>query len=176
MKPNTLINGIAYSFVDITFTISGLQAPLIGFSGIPIKSLSYNSSQQKTMNYENSKYATSVSFGKMTYTGNVGLTLDACEQLRDAVFALGSPERSLTAMPSLDASISYSVKGKKNETIIKNMMFINENMSGSEGNDTLAISADWIASYISFGAALTPIAVVQGVYDFIGSDNQGSTI
>jgi len=176
MKPKTLINGISYGFVDITFKISGLQAPLIGFSGVPIKSISYNASQQKVANFENSKFATSYSFGKMTYTGNVGLTADAAEQLRDAVFALGVPERSITAMPALDVTITFSNRGKINQTVLSNVAFTSENLTGAEGNDVISVSSDFICSYIDYGTASAPQVAVSAVFDYLSVDNQGVTL
>ena len=168
IKPRTLINGIAYSFVDITISIPGLSDILVGFNGLPIKSISYNATQQKSMNYENSKYATSISLGKLTYTGNIGLTADAAEQFRDAVFSNFVEQRSIMAIPAININITFSNKGKINVTSIKNVAFTTENLTGAEGNDTIAVSCDFIASHIEFGGA-TPPAVVF-------FDNQGISV
>lgn len=168
IKPNTLINGIAYSFVDISISIGGLT-PIVGFNGVPIKSISYNAVQQKSMNYENSKYATSISLGKLTYTGNIGLTADAAEQLRDSVFNVFQVERSICSMPAVDVTITFSVKGKINVTILKNVAFTTENLTGAEGNDTIAVSCDFIASHIEFGASVIPNPTVL-------FDNQGLAV
>lgn len=176
IQPRTLINGIAYSFVDISISIPGLSAPLVGFKGLPIKSISYNATQQKTANYENSKYATSYSYGKMTYTGNIGLTADAAEQFRDAVFAIGLTERSITAMPAIDIAVTFSNRGKVNVTTIKNVAFTTENLTGAEGNDTIAVSCDFIASHIQFNTSLTPQVAVSAAFDVMGIDNQGVSV
>lgn len=150
MIPNTLINGQAYSFVDVSFDIIGVTE-LSGFNGIPIKSISYNASQQKSINYENSKYGTSVSYGKMTFTGSLGLTLDSCELLRDAIFSLGVRERSIVACPPCNIILTFSNKGKINVTTLHNVIFTTENMSGSEGDDTIGITCDFICPFIDFG-------------------------
>lgn len=172
MLVKTLVNGIAYSFVDITVRIAGIGAPLVGFEGLPIKSISYNAQQQKTGNLENSKYITSYSYSHLTYTGNIGLTADAAEQLRDQIFALGLTERSICAMPALDITITLAVKGKANTTTLKNLVFTSENFTGSQGNDTLAVSCDFICSHIDFGDIMTPQTAVGAVYNVLGQDQQ----
>lgn len=169
---NTLVNGIAYSFVDITIRIVGISDPLVGFEGVPIKSINYSAKQNKVGNQENSHYITSYSYGAKTYGGNMGLTLDAAEQLRDSIYALGLTERSICAMPALDMTITCAVKGKANTTTLKNVVFTSEDMSGSQGNDTLSVSCEFICSHIDFGDIMTPQAGVDLVYNMLGQDQQ----
>lgn len=176
MKPTTLINGQAYSFVDVTFDIVGLTN-LANFNGTPIKSISYNSEQQKAMNYENSKFATSLSYGKMTFSGNVTFTLDSAEMLRDAIFLATVRERSIVACPPCEINITFSNRGKLNTTTLHNVVFTTENMSASEGDDTIQVTCDFICSYIDFGGIRGKVelaTLANNLADSINSeDNQG---
>lgn len=177
MTPTTLINGQAYSFVDVTFDILNITEST-GFKGVPIKAISYNVGQQKTMNYENSKYPTSVSYGKITSTGSLTLTLDSAEILRDAIFSNGVRERSIVGCPSTDITLTFSNKGKLNTTTLHNVCFITENMSGTEGDDTLSVTCDFICSFIDFGGLSTIGTFVTLANDgvdtvFNNGDNQG---
>lgn len=177
MNPTTLINGQAYSFVDVTFDFGGLIA-VPGFNGVPIKSISYNVNQQTTANYENSKYTTSYSYGKMTYTGSVTFTSDSAELMRDAIYLLGVRERSIAACPAANLTLTFSNRGKINTTTIHNLKFTTENLSASEGDDTLQVTCDFIASFVDFGgiSATTSViaTVINGGLDVINQgDNQG---
>lgn len=175
----TLINGQAYSFVDVSFDIAGIT-PIPGFNGCPIKSINYNASQQKTANYENSKYATSYSYGKMTFGGSVTFTLDAAELIRDIIYIPAIRERSLVAMPSASITLTFSVKGKINKTKIHNVVFLNENLSGSEGDDQFTVTCDFLASNITYGdiGGVGHLATLaEGAADIINfGDNQGSIV
>lgn len=178
MALRTLINGQAYSFVDVTFSISELIA-VPGFNGVPIKSISYNLNQTKTMNYENSKFPTSVSYSKVESTGSVTFTLDSAEMLRDAIFDAGVSERSIVACPATDITLKFFNKGKANTTTLYNVCFTTENMTGSEGDDTLAVTCDFICSHIGFGpkggsSDITELVLgaSKQVISFGGKDNQ----
>ena len=150
MTPKTLINGQSYNFVDVTFDLGQLIA-VTGFNGVPIKSISYDVSQAKSANYENSKYSTSYSYGKMTYQGTVEFTLDTAELLRDSIFSLGIRERSIVSMPATNITLTFSNKGKVNTTTIHNVIFLNEKMSAAEGDEQLKVTCDFLASFIDFG-------------------------
>lgn len=173
---NTLVNGIAYSYVDMNIQITGLSAAAYagGFTGFPIKSISYSSNQKKSANYENSKYATSYSFGKVEFSGTLTFTLDSLEFLRDAIYKLTANSRSILDLPPSDITITYSNKGKINIHTIKNVIFTTEGTSGSEGDDTFAVSCDFIASFINYGnpSELGLAAVAPAITAVLGTDNQ----
>lgn len=175
----TLINGQAYSYTDISFEIVGVDAAP-GFVGIPIKSISYNSAQQKAMNYENSKYATSLSYGKKEFSGSVTFSLDSMELLRDAIFALGVRSRSITDLPATNIKITFMNKGKLNVHTIQFAAFLNENLSGAEGADQMEVSCDFIASYINYGltTSFSAVSVSLDATNVLlnGNDNQGSLV
>lgn len=175
MTQRTLINGQAYSFCDVIFDFGNLGT-LPGFDGIPIKSITYNVSQQKTMNNENSKYATSVSYGKMTYNGSVTFTLDTAELFRDSIYKLGVRERSIVSCPAANITLTFINKGKVNVTTIHNVIFTTENFSASEGDDTLQVTCDYLASFVDFGGMSTISVIgtiVNNSTDILNSgDNQ----
>lgn len=175
-KQNTLINGVAYSYVDMSILFEGLPAQYLdGFVGIPIQSIDYNATQQKTANYENSKYATAYSFGKVEFSGSITFSLDSFEFLRDQIFdATDSYSRSILDLPPVDITISYSNKGKANTHTIKNVIFTTENTSGSEGDDIFTVSCDFIASFIQYGdlTEVKTATIATGVKEVISGDNQ----
>lgn len=169
----TLINGQAYSFVDTTVDFGGLSVNS-SFNGLPIKSISYNVSQQKTMNFENSKYATSLSYGKMTYAGSLTLTLDTAELFRDSIFKLGVRERSIVACPASNLTIKFGNRGKVNATKLFNVVFLTENLSASEGDDTMQVTCDFICSFVDFGSTSLIKSVVGTIInDSLDSINSG---
>lgn len=158
MAQKTLINGQAYSFVDAQFSIGNIALGT-GFLGLPIKSISYNADQQKSMNYENSKYPTSYSLNKITTSGSVSFTLDTMEVLRDAIFDINGT-RSIKSLAPTDIVLTFINKGKTNVHTIKSAIFSTENYSGSEGDDTMQITCDFIAANIDFGDKTVVTATV----------------
>lgn len=174
-KQNTLINGIAYSYVDMSITIEGLGPSqyVDGFVGIPIQSISYSANQQKTANYANSKYATSYSYGKVEFSGSISFTLDSMEYLRDKIFENFAESRSILDLPASTITITFSNKGKTNVHSIKNVIFTTENTDGSEGDDQFSVSCDFIASFINYGDASTlGLGTVGAVIATASPDNQ----
>lgn len=173
-KQNTLINGVAYSYVDMNFSIQGLESAYAdGFVGIPVQSIDYTASQQKTANYENSKYATSYSYGKIEYSGSVTFTLDSMEFMRDRIFEITGDSRSILDLPPSDITITYSNKGKLNIHTLKNVIFSTENLSGSEGDDMFTVSCDFIASFVQYGDVTSGIGAVASLTKVINNnDNQ----
>lgn len=139
----TLINGQAFSYVDMSFAIDSI--PLAGFKGVPVKSISYNMNQQKSVNYENSKFGTSISYGKISVSGSVTFSLDSFEVLRRQIYALTGGFGSIVDLAPVYITISYANKGKSSSLIIKHVIFTSENTSGSEGDDTFGVSCDFIA-------------------------------
>jgi hypothetical protein len=173
---NTLINGIAYSYVDMSLTIGALYPLQIasGFNGIPIKSIDYSANQSKSFNYENSSYATSLSYGKHEYSGSIKFTLDSFEFLRDQLYTLYGGTRSILDLPASDINITFANKGKVNSHVLKYVVFTKESNSGSEGDAIFSVSADFICSYINFGdpSKLGAVAITQAVLSSQSIDNQ----
>lgn len=145
----TLINNQAFSFVDCSISIGTLK-PGVDFSyvGIPIKSISYNVSQQKTMNYENSKYPTTYSLGKVSVTGSVTFQKDTFEALKADISAQTAGGKGIHDMPPLTITLNFVVKAKAAQTIITNVLFTTENMSAAEGDDTIQVTCDFIAANV----------------------------
>lgn len=171
----TLVNGQAYSYVDMSFHIDGIT-DLDGFVGIPIKSIDYNGNQQKSFIYENSKFATGVSYGKMEFSGSVSFTLDSFEFLRDRIFSYsGNISRSILDLPPVDITINYVNRGKFNSHVIHNVVFTTENLSGAEGDDNFGVTCDFMASFINYGDNIQ-----GGVATFVNiinsDDNQGNPV
>ena len=174
MAFKTLINGQAYNFVNVQLSIDGVSS-IPGFTGVHIKSISYNASQSKTANYENSMYATTYSYGKKEFSGSVTFTLDAAEFLRDAIFELGTNTRSLLDLPPTDFNIKFTNKGKFNSVKIRNVALKTENFSGSEGDATMGITCDFIASDIEYDKKtelLTAVLYETGAVIINQTDNQ----
>lgn len=166
INQKTTVNGQAFSFVDIKVTIAEL--PFAAFNGIPIKSISYNQSRQRVYNYENSKYPTSFSIGKATFTGSVTFTMDSFELLRAGITASTAGYTSITELPPINILIKYNNAGKSAATEIKGVLFTSENVSGSEGDDTFSISCDFVASDIFNGLEVTKAFTIAT----INLDNQ----
>lgn len=148
----TLINGQAYSFVDASFKIAGVQL-YNTYDGVPFASIEYTNSQQKTFNYENSKRPTSVSYGKITCSGSITFHLDAVENLRETAFKMfGS--NSLTDLPNLECRIIFSNGGKRSVHTLRSMMFTEEGISGSDGDDVFTVTCPFVCAEISYGNAV----------------------
>lgn len=167
---SALINGQAYNFIDMSLSIGGITT-IPGFTGLPIKGITYNTSRVKSANYENSRRATSYSYGIETVTGTLTLTADTAFYLKDAIFALGVTDRNLVSMPVVDITLSYINKGKSNVVVIKNVAFTTDNNGGSQGDDQMTTTADFIATEVKAGGVLaTALTIASYVID---NDNQG---
>ena len=175
-KQNTLINGIAYNYVDMSVSFAGITVPAYaqGIVGIPVKNISYDATQSKTANYEYSKYATSYSYGKIEYKGTMTFTLDSLEFLRDRIFELFSGSRTILDLPACDVTITFANKGKINVHTLKNVIFTSEKTSGSEGDATFSVACDFLCSFINYGdpSALGLVAVTAAVVKEASGDNQ----
>ena len=173
--PNTLINGVAYNYADMAVQIGGAELTYDGFAGQPVQSITYNKSVNKVAHYENSRYTTAYSYGKEEFSGNITFSLDSLEFLRDRIYSyLGDTSRSITDIPAIDITVTYRNEGKLTTHTIKNVTFTSEDHGGSEGDDMMTVSCDFIASYIVYGAngdtlPQTAVAIIETNQE----DNQG---
>lgn len=151
----TLVNGQSYSFVNMTMQFSGVSDINPAFAGLPFKSISWNINRSKQANFENSTYATSYSYGKIEVDGSITFTKDTLEMIREGlagaypVIENKFTENSMVGLPAVDLIITYSVGGKANTVKLFYVTFTNEQHSGSEGDDQMNVTCDFIAARVS---------------------------
>lgn len=91
----TLINGIAYSWSQISVNILG--ASIVEFSAI-----NYAAEQEVTNNYGKGNQPTSRGYGNFTYTASITLSMNELEKLQDV-----APNRRLQDIPEFDITVAY---------------------------------------------------------------------
>lgn len=121
---NVLINGINYSWGDVTLIILGV--PIVGFQGIEIKS-----KQEKTNNYGQGNEPISQGFGRKEYEATIkGVYYD---ELRPLIAA--APDKDLLKLAPSDFTILVvSQNGIPSKLTLKYASFIETPFSVNEGD------------------------------------------
>lgn len=133
-----LVNGTAYSYVQCTAEAWGIN--------ILFTELNYKESQAKTNNYNNGKYASTRTYGKVEPTSN-SITLD--KKQNDALRAIAPSRRALHSLPPTDFRVTYANAGEPPTTdIIKNFEFKDNGNEGSVDDDYMTTSLETIFSHI----------------------------
>ena len=136
-----LINGQAYSWVDITVNLLGV--PLAGITAIK-----YEESGDPTNNYGAGRRPVSRGFGKIEATAS--MSIDRAE-LNALVAA--APNKNLLDIPEFDIIVSYLPEGSAPTTdIIKNVRFKNNTSGASEGDTNVIADLELVPSHIEFAA------------------------
>ena len=134
-----LINGKARSFVSAVLEWYGQT--------ILFTELNYKEAQAKTNNYENSKYATSRTYGKVEQT--VSVTLSKAQVI---ILQAAAPQNgALHSIPPSPLRVTYGDTGEESVTDVIHMFeFKEDGVEGSVDDDFLTTTYECICSYISY--------------------------
>ena len=135
---SVLVNGKSYSFVDLVMVVAGV--PVFG-----VTSINYDETQEKTNNYGASLRPVSRGRGKKEATGDITLSMNEVESLRDAI-----PSGSLLDIDPFDIQVSFLNDQKTVTHILKNCEFTNDGVAASEGDTDIGKQFNLVMSHIKY--------------------------
>lgn len=132
-----LINGKAWEFTDINLVLLG----------IPIaecKSVSWNQKQNRKMNFGLGRFATSFGNGPINVDVKLTISMNEIQSIREAI-----PSGLLQDIPPFTITLWYgdTALGAKTQKIF-NCIFMDDGVSGSEGDTILFYDFNLIASNV----------------------------
>ena len=118
----TLVNGRAYSYVDVTLTI--LNVPTPGLSAI-----NYTEEQDKTNEFGTSNRPTARGRGAINASGSLEISMDEVEALRDV-----APSGSLLLLPAFDIVVVFGNPGKIQTHVLEAVEFLDAGVELAAGD------------------------------------------
>jgi len=131
-----LINGKAYSYVDVLIKIAGVLIP-------SVSKISYSEEQAKENNYGTGGRPTSRGRGKIEPKASIEISMNDVEALRDA-----APNGSLLALDPFDIEIHFLNTQKVVHHTLKNCEFTSDGVEAGTDDKDLKMSFDLILSHI----------------------------
>lgn len=132
-----LINGINYSWANISLTLFGV--PVVG-----ITKIEYKTSQKKENNYGFGQQPISRGYSNYEYEGSIELYLDEWKRIIAA-----SPNRDPLLIAPFDIQVTFSGRGIVAEKdVLKSCEFTEDSFSASQGDSKLLISVPIIIGAI----------------------------
>lgn len=133
-----LINGVAYSWSSITFTLFGV--PVAG-----IVSIEYNRKQTKTNNYGAGQQPVSRGYGRVEYEGSIEIYLDEWKKIIQA-----APGRDPLKIPWFTIPVVYSNSIADITTDVLNAVeFLEDPFNAKEGDTKLTVKIPLIIGSIN---------------------------
>lgn len=133
-----LINGRAYSYVDVVVAIGGVQIP-------SVSKISYTEEQQKENNYGTGSRPTSRGVGKIEAKASIEMSMNDVEAIRDV-----APDGSLLKLPPFDIQVTFLNAQKVVTHIIKSCEFTNDGVEAGTDDKDIKKSFDLIPSHIVY--------------------------
>jgi len=133
-----LINGKAYDFTQIIFSILGV--PVAGISAI-----NYTEEQEKVNNFGAGTRPVSRGNGPIDASGSIELSMNEVEALRDA-----APQGSLLKIPPFQITVTYLNLQKVVTHKLKNVEFTNDGVETSQGDTDVKRTFDLVISDIKY--------------------------
>ncbi len=138
-----LVNGTAYSWVDITVSLFGV--PVAG-----IQSVSYEQTGEIVNNYGAGRLPVSQGNGKIECTASI--TIDRAEY--NALIA-SAPGKNLMNIPNFDVVVAYLPEGSAPVAdIIKNCRFKKMVGGASEGDTNVVAELELVPSHVEWNATV----------------------
>ena len=138
-----LINGQAYSWVDITVNILGV--PLAG-----IMEISYEETGEIVNNYGAGRRPVSRGHGKIECTASISIDRAEYNSLIQA-----APGKNLMNIPEFDITVAYLPDGSApTADIIKNCRFKTNKSGGSEGDTNIVSELELVPSSVEWDAII----------------------
>ena len=133
-----LINGRAYSYVDITFVLLGV--PLLS-----ITSIDYEETQEKTNNMGTGNRPVSRGEGPIEANASMEISMNDSEALREI-----APKGSLLAIPAFDILVVFGNPQNVQTHVLKNAAFTSDGHSSTQGDTDLKKSFDLVISDVQY--------------------------
>jgi hypothetical protein len=138
MENIPLINGRAYSFVDVVVKIAGVPTP-------SVSKINYTEEQQKENNYGTGSRPVSRGAGKIEAKASIEISMNDVEAIRDV-----APNGSLLALPSFDIEVHFLNAQKVVTHVIKNCEFTTDGVEAGTDDKDIKMSFDLIPSHILY--------------------------
>ena len=133
-----LINGKAYDYADIQLSVLGVQ-----INGVT--EINYTQEQDKQNNFGTGIYPTSRGHAQRDTSGSLGLNMNEVEALRGV-----APFGNLLDLPAFDIVIVFGNVQAPKTHVVKNCEFTNDGVEGSQGDQVLNRTFDFVASHILY--------------------------
>lgn len=133
-----LVNGIAYSYVDITFVALSVPLP-------SVSSINYTAEQAKENHYGTGNEPVSRGKGAKEYTASFDISMNDIEALRDA-----APNGDLLNIPPFDIVVVFGNPQKPVTHVIKNFEFSNDGVESSQGDTDIKRTFTGTPSHIKY--------------------------
>ncbi len=137
MPVTPLINGINYSWANITVVLFGV--PLIG-----ITKIEYKTKQKKENNYGAGQYPVSRGYGNFEPDGSLELYTDEWKRI-----IAGSPDRNPLLIGPFDIIVMYGgSRVSADKDILRSVEFLEDPLSANQGDTKLMVSIPLIIGSI----------------------------
>jgi hypothetical protein len=133
-----LINGRAYSYVDIIVKMAGVAMP-------SVSKISYTEEQQKENNWGTGERPSSRGKGKIEPKASFEISMNDIEAMRDV-----APNGSLLKLPPFDIEVHFLNAQKVVTHVIKNCEFISDGVEAGVDDKDIKRTFDLIPSHILY--------------------------
>ena len=137
--PPPLINGINYSWANITLVLFGV--PVVG-----ITKINYSEKQDKANQYGAGPRPVSRSHGNITTEGSIEIYLDEWKRIIQA-----SPNYRPLEIPPFDIIVTYdavNVGQVPSVDVLRGVEFLNDPVSASQGDQRLLVTINLIIAQV----------------------------
>ena len=138
MNTPALINGRAYSYVDITAVGLGGNFP-------GLKSINYEQTQEKPNGFGAAQLPVNYGLGKRDSSGSMTLSMNDIEALRDA-----APNGNLLDIPPFDFLIVFGNPQKPVTHVLQSLRFTNDGGNMSEDDTDIVFGLNFVFSDIKY--------------------------
>lgn len=133
-----LVNGEAYSYVQITTVALGIQFP-------GMQAITYVEEQEKTDNPGQGNRVVSRGRSTIIANGSIDLSMNDIEAIRNA-----APDGSLLKIPAFDIVVVFGNPQSPVTHVLKNVEFMNDGVETSHGDTDIVRTFDLIISHVKF--------------------------
>ena len=134
----TLVNGRAYSYVDVNLAI--LNVPTPGISAI-----NYTEEQDKTNEFGTSSRPTARGRGAINASGSIEMSMSEVEALRDI-----APEGSLLLLPAFEVVVVFGNPGNIQIHTLESFEFIDDGVETSTGDTEIKRTFGFVISKVRY--------------------------
>jgi hypothetical protein len=136
--PTPLINGINYSWANISLVLFGV--PVVG-----ITKIEYKRKQKKDNNYGAGSQPVSRGYGNYEYEGSIEIYTDELKRIIAA-----APGRDIMQIPPFDIQVVYSGRGlAPDKDTLRSCEFTEEALNASQGDTKLMVSLPLVIGMIN---------------------------
>lgn len=137
-RTTPLINGVAYSWADVTLNVLGV--PIVG-----VTEISYEEPQEVEGNYGAGNYPVSLGYGKIEPKASITLHMEEVEKLADI-----APNGRLQEIPPFDIVVSYLRDTKIVTHKIRNCVIKNNKRELKQGDKVFSVKLEMFTSHIEW--------------------------